>query len=356
MAKKKGSNEPKLNYKTELRLAGESGPARLYVLSGTEDYLREYFLSSLKKIVLPEGEDSFSFRRLNGPDIDAQTLREAVDAAPFLTERSFVEIREPDLNRQKESDELLDVFSDLPEYCTVVIVLKADYEPDGRLKLVKGLHKLARELEFEQQSQSALIEWISRRFAALGKSVDMETAQRLIFISGDLMNRLIPEIEKIAAYAEGGKVTLADVNAVANRIPEADIFEMTEAIARKEYNNALSILAEMLSQKKDKNNGSDPIAMLGMLGVQMRRLYAARLALEKDLGMKYLMETCDISHDFIARKLLQSARGYTLEQLRRAVCLCAETDFRMKSSGSDDAELIKELVLRIMAGETDAAD
>ena len=88
MAKKKGSNEPKLNYKTELRLAGESGPARLYVLSGTEDYLREYFLSSLKKIVLPEGEDSFSFRRLNGPDIDAQTLREAVDAAPFLTERS----------------------------------------------------------------------------------------------------------------------------------------------------------------------------------------------------------------------------------------------------------------------------
>ena len=351
MAKKKGSNEPKLNYKTELRLARESGPARLYVLSGTEDYLREYFLSSLKKIVLPEGEDSFSFRRLNGPDIDAQTLREAVDAAPFLTERSFVEIREPDLNRQKESDELLDVFSDLPEYCTVVIVLKADYEPDGRLKLVKGLHKLARELEFEQQSQSALIEWISRRFAALGKSVDMETAQRLIFISGDLMNRLIPEIEKIAAYARGDKVTPEDVEAVANHIPEAVVFEMTELIAQKKNNSAMSVLSELLA---DKNN--EPIMMLAVLGKQMRQLYAARLAVEKNLSTKYVMDVCSMKYDYIANKLITAARGFTLPQLKRAVELCAETDYRMKSSGADTRELLTETVLRIAAGEEHGSD
>ena len=350
MAKKNDPREARFDYNREVRLLRQQGPERLYLLWGPEDYLRECYLRELKKSCLPEGEESFSYRRLNGPELDALTLREAVDAAPFLTERSLVEIREPDLNKQKEPETLLKLLTDLPDYCTVVLVLGSGYEPDGRLKLVKGLRAAAKDLKFTSQSQGDLTNWIARRFAAAGKSIDPEAAQHLIFISGDLMNRLIPEIEKIAAYAKGESVTVADVDAVASRIPEAVIFEMTDAIAQKQYNSALEILSELLS---DRNN--EPIPMLAMLGMQMRRLYAARLALEGGLGQGYLMETCELRYDSLARKLLQSARGFTLEQLRCAVELCAEADYRMKSSMEDDAEILKETVLRIAAGESHAA-
>ena len=94
--------------------------------------------------------------------------------------------------------------------------------------------------------------------------------------------------------------------------------------------------------------------MLAMLGLQMRKLYAARLAVDRGLGMKYVMETCDAKYDYHARKLMQSARGFTPEALRRAVELCAEADYRMKSSGEDDVEILKETVLRIAAGESHA--
>ena len=349
MAKRKGSEEEKLNYNQEVRRLKEEGPERLYLLWGPEDYLREYYLGELKKVCIPEGEDSFSFRRLNGPELDVDALREAVDAMPFMTERSFVEIRDVDWNRLKESDALLKVLGDLPDYCTVALVQGAAFEPDGRLKTIKALRALARELKFTSQSQEALIRWISKRFAAAGKGVELEAAQRLIFVSGDLMNRLIPEIEKVAAYAKGEKVTAADVDAVASHIPEAVIFELTDCISRKEFNVALSILAELLS---DKN--SEPIAMLGMLGVQMRSLYAARLAIEKNLGTSFLLDSGAEKYDFRARKTIQAARGFTREQLRRAVEICAETDYRMKSSGADDAALFQEAVLRIAAGECDA--
>lgn len=349
MAKKRSSEEEKLNYNQEVRRLKDEGPERLYLLWGPEDYLRECFLTELRKICLPEGEDSFSFRRLNGPDLDVQAMREAVDAMPFLTERSFVEIRDVDWNRLKESDAVLNVLRDLPDYCTVALVQGAAFEPDGRIKLVKGMRALARELKFTAQSQDALIRWISKRFAAAGKSVELEAAQRLIFVSGDLMNRLIPEIEKVAAYAKGEKVTAADVDAVASHIPEAVIFEMTDCISRKEFNVTLSILAELLA---DKN--SEPIAMIGMLAMQMRNLYAARLALENGLGANFLLESGAVKYDFQARKLVQAARGYTLERLIRAVELCAETDYRMKSSGGDSAALFQDAVLRIAAGECDA--
>ena len=349
MARKK--DEEKLNYQAELRALKANGPEALYLLWGPEDYLREQYLAQLKKHCLPEGEDSFSYRRLNGPELEAQALGQAVDAPPFLTERSFVEIRDADLNAVKEPENCIKVLSDIPETCTVAFVQSAQFEPDGRLKFVKALRSMARELKFTQQSQGMLTDWIARRFAAAGKRIELDAAQRLIFVSGDLMSRLIPEIEKIAAYAPGEIVTQADVDAVADHIPEAVVFEMTELIAQKKMNSALSVLSELLS---DRNN--EPIMMLAVLGSQMRRLYAARLALEKNLGVKYVMELCAIKYDYIASRLMSAARGFTLPQLRAAVALCAETDYRMKSGGGDARELLKEAVLRIAAGDGHAQD
>ena len=348
MAKKK---EEAFNYTAELRILRERGPERLYLLWGPEDYLREQFLTQLKKTCLPEGEDNFSYKRIDGPALDANAFQQAVDAMPFMTEHTFVELRDVDINKLADADACLKTISDIPDYCTVVFVQNAQYEPDGRLRFVKTLRSEGKELKFTQQYQGMLTDWIVRRFAAAGKGIELSAAQRLIFISGDLMSRLIPEIDKIAAYASGDKVTQEDVEAVANHIPEAVVFEMTELIAQKKINSALSVLYELLA---DRNN--EPIMMLAVLGKQMRQLYAARLALEKNLGTKYVMEVCSMKYDYIASKLLTAAKGFTLDQLRRAVELCAETDYRMKSSGADPKELLKEAVVRIAAGESHAQD
>ena len=147
----------------------------------------------------------------------------------------------------------------------------------------------------------------------------------------------------------GDRVSVSDVEAVASHVPEAVVFEMTDRIAEKKAGAALSVLAELLA---DKNN--EPIPILAMLSVQMRRLFAARLAVERGLGVKFVTETCAIKYDFAASKLMQSARGYTLPQLRRAVEICAETDYKIKSSSQDDRELLIEAVLRIAAGEEHA--
>ncbi len=349
MAKQSRRDEGKLNYSAEIRELKERGPGRLYFLWGPEDYLREQYLLTLKKLCLPEGEDGFSYKRLNGPELDVRALQQAVDAIPFMSERSFVELRGIDLNKLAEPDACLKVLGDIPDYCTVAFVQSAQFEPDGRLKLTKGLRALAREIKFTPQTQGMLTDWIVRRFAAAGKSVELAAAQRLIFISGDLMSRLIPEIEKVAAYAREERVTVADVEAVASHIPEADIFEMTEMIAQRKTNSALSILAELMADREN-----EPIAVLAVLGGQMRRLYAARLALEQQLGSKYVMEVCALKYDFIANKLLNAARGFSLEQLRSAVELCCEMDYRMKSASGDLRELLKETVLRIAAGESHA--
>ncbi len=351
MAKKK-SNEKKLDYAAEIRKLKNEGPKRLYLLRGEEEYLREQFLITLKKICLPEGEGEFSYKRLDGPEIDYSAFAEAVDSLPFMTERTFVEVRDADINKLQDADHFLNTLKDIPDYCTVAFIIGAGYQPDKRLKFTKGFFEIAYDMSFSTQSDSQLFNWVSRRFAAAGKRIEFEAVQRLLFVSGSLMNRLIPEIEKIAAYTEGDCVTCVEVNAVAHHLPEADVFEMIGHVSKREYNIAAEMLAELISGTEN----NDPIFILALIGIQMRKLYAAKLALEENLDISYVMSTCKMKFESYARQLVAQSRGFSFAQLRRAIELCAEADYKMKSSSDDDEELLKETLMRIAAGESDGAD
>lgn len=351
MAKKKTEKKP-LDYVAEVRKLKAEGPQRLYLLHGEESYLREQFLQTLRVVCLPEGEDGFSLRRIDGPELELFALEDALNAMPFMTERTFIELRDIDINKLKDGEKYLKVLEDIPDYCTAAFILPADYELDRRLKLSKGLSELAYDMSFTVQSQSQLFNWISRRFGAAGKRIEFEAVQRLIFISGSLMDQLIPEIEKIAAYTQGECVTVADVDAVAHHLPEADVFEITGHIAKREYNVAVGMLSELLSGTEN----NEPIMILALIGAQMRKLYAAKLALEEGLGIKYVMSTTGQRYESYVRQLVEQSRGFTCGQLRKAIELCAAADYKMKSSSTDDVELLKETFIRIASGESDEED
>ena len=342
----KNDKDKKTDYGAVLRELREKGPERLYLLWGAEDYLRESFFDEIKKLCLEGGSADFNHHRLSGSPLNLQKLTEAVDAVPFMGEKTLIEVHDFEINsvKDEDSERLKGIVSDIPEYSTVVLLLPIGYEPDGRLTAVKAIKKLGNAIEFTAQPQSLLINWITRRFAALGKNIGRAECEKLIFLSGELMTRLIPEIDKIAGYAKSDTVTSADIERTAQRIPEASVFEMTDRLSEKDYNKAAYLMAELLA------SGEHPIKILAMIGFQMRRLYTARVALDKGLGRDFVMESCGIGYSFLADKLLKSAAGFKTAQMKRAVELCAESDYRMKSSSEDDEDILKELLLRVAIG------
>ena len=56
------------------------------------------------------------------------------------------------------------------------------------------------------------------------------------------MTGLIPEIEKIAAYTRGAKITIEDINAVADPVIDAMIYDITNEISRRNYDAAADTL------------------------------------------------------------------------------------------------------------------
>ena len=194
MAKAKGKKKTEvLDYGAQVRSLREQGPGRLYLLWGREDYLREQYLLELKKLCLPGGEDDFSYHRFDGAELDFQALADAVDAVPFLTERTLIEVRGFDTNkcREEEAQALVRVIGDLPDYCTLVFLMSTDFEPDGRLKTTKAFKKYGELIQFTAQGESALVRWVGKRFAAHKKHISPEDARQLIFFTGGLMNSMI---------------------------------------------------------------------------------------------------------------------------------------------------------------------
>ena len=318
MAKRK--KEAALNYAAEIRKLKEEGPARLYFLWGEEEYLRDSFLNTLREICCPDGGEDFQIRVFKEAQVDPAELRYAIDTLPFFSERSLIEIRDLDYNKLGDADRLIEVLSDIPDYCTVAFRLNQGEEPNGKSKLVKFLRANAAEIRFTVQDQNMLFRWITRRFAFYGKGVEMEAAQRLIYLSGDQMKALIPEIEKIAT------------------------FDLTDALAERRFNTASGLLADLLEQR----DTSVP-AILSLLSNQFRRLL-----ISADAGdTASVMELCNIKYEFMARRLLNSARNFRPEQLRHAIELCENADYRLKSEGADEKVLLKETLMRIILEVSD---
>ena len=190
MAKDFGKKQ-KTYFSAELKALKENGPGRLYLLWGAEDYLRESYLDELKRQCAVSPSD-FNYHRLTVTPSDIRALEEAADAVPFMGERTFIEVRDFDVNafRDDAAEKLTRVFSDVPEYATIVLLPATGYEPDGRLTMMKTIKKLGTAIEFTAQAQGLLINWIIRRFESMGKSIGRAECEKLIFTSGELMTGL----------------------------------------------------------------------------------------------------------------------------------------------------------------------
>ena len=327
--------------------AGTLGMA--YVFWGEETYLREYYLSQVVKKLVPAGFEEFNYHRLEGKGLEMETLTEQVEAMPMMAERTVIQVTDLDIFKLPEAQRkaLIALLEDLPDYCCLIFVYdQLEYKPNRTMKaLCKAMDAYVSVVKFETQSRGDLLNWIARRFRANGKTLDAQTAEHLIFTCGSLMNGLIPEIAKISAYARGERITKGDIDAVAAPILEAQVFEMTGAVSKGDFNKAAAVLGDLLRQQEE------PFMLLALMGKELRKLYTARLALDTGKDKFWLMEQWNMRSDYPAKLLLDNARRVSREWCAMAVRRCYETDLRIKSvNGVDGAQELKLLLMELEQG------
>ena len=159
------------------------------------------------------------------------------------------------------------------------------------------------------------------------------------------MNGLIPEIAKVAAYAKNERITKADIDAVAAPVLEAQVFDMTGAVSRGDFDRAAEVLGTLLKLQEE------PFMLLALIGKELRKLHTARIALDTGRDKFWLMERWNMRSDYPARLLLDNARRVSREWCARGVKRCYDVDLRIKSVGGvDGADELKLLLMELAQG------
>lgn len=344
--KKSGDDAGYKKFRADLA-AGALG--NVYLFYGEETYLREFYLAEVKKKLVPPGFEAFNFHRLEGKGLTVQALAEAAEAMPMMAERTMVQVTDYDPYKlpEEQRNALAALLTDFPPHCCLVLVFdQVEYKPNRTYKkLHAALEKSAQAVQFAQQDQREILKWISKRFKAAGHTIDTAAAEHLVFTCGGLMNGLIPEIEKVSAYAKNERVTKSDIDAVAAPVLEAQVFDMTNAVSKGDFDRAAEVLGSLLRLQEE------PFMLLSLIGRELRKLHSARVALDTGADKYALMEQWNMRSDYPARLLLDNARRVSRPWCENALRRCFETDLRMKSvSGTDSAAELKLLLMELAQG------
>lgn len=317
----------------------------VYVLYGSEHAPMRAIVEALRAAVLDESFAAFNHERFVGRDLEGVgRVLEACAQVPVMAKVRLVELDEPEAIGKtrgtpdpKKLDELVEYLGK-PIASTILVITSAGI--DARSRLVTAAKKTGVVEKFEglKRSEDAAA-FVHEHAAALGLAVDRDAVNALVDRVGGSPSALSGALEQASLHAgQGARVTAKDVVAVVVDAREAVVFDLTDAVGQGRHEKALAVLHRMLAQGEPGMAEIGPL--LAMLARQLRLLMVAH-----GTGLKpAALEGAAGVPGFVARKLVDQARGFSLPRLRRAFAALVRLDGDVKG-GSFVASKSPELAV-----------
>ena len=215
----------------------------IYLLYGEEAYLKRQYKEKLLKAMVTEG-DTMNFSAYEGKDIVQGELIDLAETLPFFAERRVLLVE--DSGFFKNSSEELAAY--IPEVAESTCFIFVESEVDKRNKLYKQVKKSGRIVCFERQNDEILMRWVGGRLKKEGKAMTRAAYQRFITKTGNDMENIDRELEKLICYCmDRETIEEEQVEAICVEQTENKIFEMINAISEKRQKQALDLYYDLLT-------------------------------------------------------------------------------------------------------------
>lgn len=217
----------------------------VYLFHGTDDFLKEEKVRTLIARATDPSTRDFNLELLRGAECDGARLSGALEALPMLADRRVVILRDPEALK-KPVRERLARYLDSPaaDTCLVLVV------PSGT-KADADLIRSTSAVEFRALTDDELLQWITHQArTACATTIASDAAVLLASYGGNDLALLSGELQKLAAFSNGGMITAAAVEAVTGVRPGHTLADLLELHAARETTKALALVEEVLSQPK----------------------------------------------------------------------------------------------------------
>lgn len=307
--------------------------ARVYLLFGPETHLRDVAAKTIADLSFAEGElrdfneTTFS---LNNED-NLQRALSAAEQLPMMAARRVIRITDVRISASgmrdtitEDHESILSAYiANSPEHAVVIFV--AD-ELNGVRKMGKFLRDNTTAVEFTLLDDSQLTKIARDKFADAGVQINDPDLRQLIGLTGQDVRRLINEINKLVTAALPNKVITSElIEALVPNSRELTNFDLTDHLVAGRRLQALASLKKIL------DDGAEPLALMGLISYNYRRLLIVKEMMSRGADRREVANVAKLRYND-QEPFLSAARRSDLRSLTRAIQLLAKTDLAIKTS------------------------
>lgn len=307
----------------------------VYLLYGTEDYLKRQYRDKLKH-ALVEPDDTMNFSAYEGKDINPKELIDLSETLPFFKEKRMILVENSGFFKNS-CDDLAEYMSQVPETTCFVFV---EEEVDKRSKLFKAASRAGSAVEFETPKEDMLVRWILGRIQREGKKITQSVMQLFLSKTGSDMENIDKELEKLLCYTlDKTEIAAADVEAICTGQTENKIFEMIDAISAKNQKKALDLYYDLLALKEA------PMRILFLIARQFQNLLLIKSMSAKGYPAVSIAKTAGMP-SFAVQKNLRQAGAFKINQLKEAIEDCGQAEEDVKTGRMADQLAVELLIVK----------
>ena len=317
----------------------EKGDIRpLYYLYGEESYLIEKGVKQLLSSLVSADLRDFNLNVYYGNECTGDDIAAAAQTLPMFAEWRVVQVKNSD-KLSASALEALAAYVQNPSPSTCLIL--QGEKIDQRKKFFVEMKKKGELVEFKRLYENQLLPFIRSEAAEQGKKFQPAAAELLVCLSGNNLQDLVSQIEKIILYAGSRDIIeLDDVKAVVSDTRVDSVFELANSLGEKDLDKALRNLHALMY------DGEAPLLILAMLTRHFRQLWKVRELVERKVPSQEIGKAAGV-HPYFLQGIVRQCKNYRVAELREVFEKFFALDIALKSGSAKPALLLECLVIDI---------
>ncbi len=308
----------------------------IYLLCGTEDYLRNQYRDRLKQALLGTG-DTMNLSCFEGRDVNVGQVIDLAETMPFLSDRRVIVVENSGMFKSSVGEDLA-VYLKKPS--ETAFFLFCEKEIDKRNKLYKAVKDNGYVAEFGEQDEMTLNRWVAQLVKAEGMEIDGGAIALLLYKTGTDMENIRKELEKCICYClERKRITREDVETICTEQLSNRIFDMINFLSVGKKEQALKLYYDLLALREP------PLRILFLITRQFNMLLQTKMLRERGYDKRLISEKLKIQ-PFVAGKYLDQASRYKRQVLRAALEDCVQTEQDVKTGKITDTIGVELLMMK----------
>jgi DNA polymerase III subunit delta len=337
----KSKKEKLPSYDEFLEATKGKNYAAIYVFTGQEEYFVDDCTRRIAADLLTADTKAFNYDVLYGSKVEAKDVLALASSYPMMSERRVVIVKEFEkLVSGEQSKDLFAAYISKPLDSTCLVLISE--APDFRVKPFNELKKRGAVYGFPTLWDNQIPPWINARCRAMGKAIDADACNLLHAYAGNSLLALQNEFEKLFTFiGDRTQVTAEDVAAVVGVSKGFTIFELQNALGKRDLSESLRILQRMLDA------GETPVMMIVMLTRYFTALWKIQGLLQNGLAEPSIASELKMS-PFILKNYLSAAAKFSTHDFERAFAALLDADLQLKSASPDPYHLMELLMYALV--------